>query len=257
VPPRRREEPRRRPRSSLVLAIGAAACIAAALIAVSFLGARETATEAAPRVVAPAGRDPLFRGIPQDGLALVAPAGRDPLFRGIPQDGLALGRRDAPLTLVEYADLQCPYCAQWAREALPAIVTDYVRTGRVRLVFRGLAFLGPDSDKALRAALAAGERDRLWDAVHALYERQGHENAGWVTDDLLRSLAAVGVVPDRMSSPWVERQRTAAAKLAQAAGVPGTPYFEVGRTGGPLRPLQVPALDAASFTSELDRLLAA
>jgi protein-disulfide isomerase len=237
MPPLRRETPRRRARLSLVAALGAAVCIAAALIAVSVLGSREGATE------------------PSTGA--IAPAGRDPLFRGVPQDGIALGRRDAPFTLVEFADLQCPYCAQWAHEALPAIVTDYVRTGRLRIVFRGLAFLGPDSDRALRAALAAGERDRLWDAVHALYERQGHENAGWVTDGLLRSLAPIGVDMDRMSSAWVERQRRTAESLARTASVPGTPYFQIGKTGGPLRPFEVRALDAATFTAELDRLLAA
>jgi protein-disulfide isomerase len=237
MPPLRREEPRRRPSSSLIVALGAALFIAVALIAVSVLGSRESSAE--PAALA------------------VVPVGHDPLFGGIPQDGIALGRRDAPLTLVEYADLQCPYCAQWAREALPTIVTDYVRTGRVRIVFRGLAFIGPDSEKALRAALSAGERDQLWDAVHALYEHQGEENAGWVTDDLLQSLAPIGVDMARLSSRWVERERAAAARLAQTAGVPGTPYFQVGKDGGPLRPLGVRSLDAGAFTAELDRLLAA
>ena len=87
-------------------------------------------------------------------------AGEAGLLRGIPQQGTALGSPDAPVTLVEYADLQCPYCAQWARDAFPELVRDYVRTGRVRIVFRGLAFLGPDSDAALRAALAAGQQRR-------------------------------------------------------------------------------------------------
>ena len=65
---------------------------------------------------------------------------------------------------------------------------EYVASGKVRVVFRGLAFLGPDSDKAFRAALAAAEQDGLWNVVHGLFTSQGAENSGWVTDGLLRSL---------------------------------------------------------------------
>ncbi len=88
------------------------------------------------------------------------------------------------MTLVEYADLQCPYCAEWTLETLPVIVSDYVRTGRVRIVFRGLAFLGSDSELALRAVIAAGAQNRLWDLVDELYQRQGYENNGWVGEEL-------------------------------------------------------------------------
>jgi protein-disulfide isomerase len=70
------------------------------------------------------------------------------LFAGIPQQGNVLGSPMARVTPVEYADLQCPYCGRWARDTLPALVRDYVRTGKLRIVFKGLAFLGPDSVKA-------------------------------------------------------------------------------------------------------------
>jgi protein-disulfide isomerase len=90
------------------------------------------------------------------------------LLQGIPQKGSVLGRSDAPVTLVEFADLQCPYCAEWSLQAFPEIVQDYVRTPRVRLVFGGLSFLGPDSEQALRYALAAGDQGKLWNAVHLL-----------------------------------------------------------------------------------------
>ena len=226
----------------LVAAVGGAVAIAAALVAVSVLGSRSEGAEPAPAAVA-------------------APVERDPLLRGIPQEGIVLGRADAPVTLVEYADLQCPYCAQWSRDTFPAIVAEYVRAGRVRVVLRGLSFLGPDSETALRAALAAGEQDRLWDVVHGLFLRQGPENSGWVTDDVLRSFAGTGVDTEQMlqgtSSAWVERQLEAARTAAEAAQVPGTPFFQVGRTGGALQRLQLESLEPDSFRRELDRLLAA
>jgi protein-disulfide isomerase len=237
VAPKRREDRKRLRLHPVVLAFAGATCLTAALIAVSIVGGR--GSEAAPTATA------------ADGSVT-----RKALFTGIPQDGIALGRPTAPLTLVEYADLQCPYCASWSRDVLPDVVERYVRSGRLRLEFRGLAFLGPDSDKALRAALAAGERDRLWDTVHALYERQGHENAGWVTDDLLRDLAPLGVDLERTGSPWVERQLVEAANAARIAGVPGTPYFQVRHRGGQVQPLPVDSLESAAFTAQLDRLLA-
>ena len=180
-------------------------------------------------------------------------AERDPIFVGVPQDGITLGDPAAPATLVEYADLQCPYCATFSRDVLPAVVAQYVRSGRLRLEFRGLAFLGPDSDKALRAALAAGERDRLWDALHALFERQGSENAGWVTDELLAGLKPLGVDLERTSSPWVEQQLDAAEAAARMAAVPGTPYFRVRREGGVAETLPVDSYDPAAFTGEARR----
>ena len=225
---------------ALLLAIALAALAASALVAVSLRGA---ADDAGTTPVAPT----------------PAAVARDPLLRGLPQDGIALGDPGAPVTVVEYADLQCPYCAQWSRDVFPQLVEDYVRTGRVRLVFRGLAFIGPESETALRAALAAGEQDRLWDVVHALFSRQGGENAGWVTTELLRSLDGLGVdsarMLDRSESAAVERELDAAARAARAAAVPGTPYFEAGPTGGVLRALRLQALDVESFTAELDRLL--
>jgi protein-disulfide isomerase len=223
-------------------AVAGASVVAASLIAISVLTSG-TAVEAP--VTAP----------------LVAQSERDELFRGIPQKGIVLGRPDAPVTLVEYADLQCPYCAQWARDAFPALVDEYVRTGLVRIVFRGLAFIGPDSDKALRAALAAGEQGRLWDVVHGLFAHQGSENAGWVTDALLRGVGGAGLDRERMlasaTSAWVEQELQAARTAATAAEVSGTPFFQAGPTGGSLTRVHADSLGPGPFRRELDRLLAA
>jgi len=57
-------------------------------------------------------------------------------------------------------------------------------------VCRGMTFVGPESATALRFVHAAGLQDRLWQLQEALYRNQGAENSGWVTDDLVRELAA-------------------------------------------------------------------
>jgi protein-disulfide isomerase len=184
------------------------------------------------------------------------------LLSGIPQHGIVLGRPDAPVTLVEFADLQCPFCADWSRNAFPELVRDYVRSGKVKIVFRGLAFIGPDSQEALRFALAAGEQGKLWNVVHLLYENQGGENEGWVTDGLLTAVgrAVPGLDVERAlaerSRPGVETEIASAQTAAAANGVQGTPSFAVGPTGGVLRPVTLDSLEAKAFRPILDALLA-
>jgi len=165
------------------------------------------------------------------------------------------------VTLVEYADLQCPYCAEWTLKTLPVIVSDYVRTGRVRIVFRGLAFLGSDSELALRAVIAAGAQNRLWDLVDELYQRQGYENSGWVGEELPAAVAAVpGLELQRVqrlgSGPATDRAMIRAARAAQTAGVQGTPSFELGRTGGTLRLIRLRSLGPEGIRPALEAALA-
>lgn len=184
------------------------------------------------------------------------------LLAGIPQHGTALGSPRAPVTLVEFADLQCPYCGEWARSALPTVIRRYVRPGRVRIEFAGLAFVGPDSVTALRTALAAGRQNRFWNVLELLYDNQGTENSGWVTGSLLESvgqavpgLDVARMLDDRSSSP-VDSALDAATALANTAGVKSTPSFAVARRGGPLQLVEVKSLDAAGITPALDAALA-
>lgn len=184
------------------------------------------------------------------------------LLQGIPQSGSTLGRPGAPVTLVEFADLQCPYCAQWSERAFAEIVREYVRPGMVRIVFAGLAFIGPDSERALRFAAAAGRQGKLWHVVDLLYANQGGENSGWANDDLMREVGAAvpGLRVEQAlrssSSPVVNRQLTAAHDLATRLGVRETPAFAAARTGAPLAPIRVTSLGADGLRPTLDSLLA-
>jgi protein-disulfide isomerase len=168
----------------------------------------------------------------------------------------------ARVTLVEYADLQCPYCGKWARETLPVLINDYVRTGKLRIVFKGLAFVGPDSEKALRAVIAAGPQGHLWDLVHGLYENQGAENSGWVTNELLRDLCAEIPGVDRAKllaagrNGWVQGEMERAAASAEAAGVSGTPAFQIGPTGGQLQTVQLTSLAPDGIVPAVESVLA-
>jgi protein-disulfide isomerase len=182
------------------------------------------------------------------------------LLDGVPQHGRTLGRSSAPVTLVEFADLQCPFCREFTVNALPTVVRDYVRTGEVRLEFRPRAFLGADSVTAARTVLAAGRQDKLWNVLDLLYATQGAEESGWVTQPLLdRTVKAAGADPAKARAAArtaaVTGELRAADLLAARNGLDGTPAFLLGPTGGTLRPLNVTALTGAAFASALDAAL--
>jgi protein-disulfide isomerase len=184
------------------------------------------------------------------------------LFAGIPQRGTVLGRADAPVRLVEFADLQCPYCDEYAVQALPSLVANYVRQGKLQMQFENLSFIGPDSVKAGRVAAAAAEQNRLWNFVDLLYLNQGEENTGYVTAAYLHRLlaAAPGLnVPAALrasEAPAADAALLQANQLAAEDGVSATPTFLVGQTGRALRVFQPASLTAAPFQAEINGLLA-
>jgi protein-disulfide isomerase len=171
------------------------------------------------------------------------PAGRAAvggLFGGIPQRGVELGSPRAPLTVTEFADLQCPYCGESAREELPGVIGRYVRPGTVRLVFRNLAFLGRDSLRGARLVAAAALQNRLWQTVDLVYRNQGEENSGWITDAYLRRVAAAAGLDVRRA--FAQRDSVAVRALveearsaAKAAGVEQTPTYVISRGGREVR----------------------
>jgi protein-disulfide isomerase len=173
------------------------------------------------------------------------------LFDGIPQHGNVLGRPSAPVTLVEYADLQCPFCRDFGLHAEPPLIKRYVRTGRVKVVFRPLAFLGPDSARGRNAVIAAGRQNKLFDVVHLLYSNQGAENTGWLDQRLVEaaahsvpSLEVARLIADAGSAAVAHRAQAFDAQ-ATMDGVRSTPTILVGGTGGALRHVDATQLSSA------------
>ncbi len=248
-----------RSRRALVVAVGiAAAAIAAALIVVSAVGSGDD--EAAPATVPRTAPTTVTGSTSASPTTLPGAAATAQLFRGIPQRLNQLGDPKAPVTMIEFADLQCPFCRDYAVDALPAIVKEYVRPGKVRLVFGGIAFLGPDSETALRAVYAAGLQNRLWNFADLLYRNQGPENSGWVTDGLLRAVGEsipgldLGALMAARQSQEVDAAIAAMQQQARNARVDSTPTFFAGKTGGTLEQVAVSSLTADAFRPTLDAL---
>jgi protein-disulfide isomerase len=183
------------------------------------------------------------------------------LLRGIPQHGLTLGNGRAPVTLIEFGDLQCPTCAEFVRDALPTLVAREVRTGRLQIGFRPLDFIGADSVRGARMALAVGQQNRLWQFLDLFYANQRDENSGYVSNPFVTALS--DAIPGVNTAAALNGRDSAAVDgaLADAAAeahrrhVRVTPSFLIGRTGGALRALaNVDPNSAASFTAPIERL---
>lgn len=227
-------------RNLLIAGIGAAAVVVALVAGSLFLGGSDSdGSETTP----------------------TTPGEVSTLLDGIPQERAILGSPDARVTLIQFEDLQCPVCKRYQEEGFPGIVEEYVRPGKVKVRFAGLAFIGPDSEKALLNVIAAGAQGQLWQLTEALYANQGAENSGWVTDELLETLSTdLGLDYEKLRTdadgPAAQQQANSMETEAEQREVPGTPWFYV--QVGDAEPYEVRpnSLSIDEFRSILDDALA-
>jgi protein-disulfide isomerase len=235
---------RRRQASPRVLALAGAIVIAVIIAAVVGFGST-------------GGKNSATGQLPSNGsLVNALPGASDvnALLKGVPQRGLTLGSPTAPVTLVEYIDLQCPYCREFETTVMPRIVKQYVRTGKVRVVARVLAFIGPDSSRGRAAMIAAGSQGKAFNLAQVLYANQGIENTGWLDDQMVAGAArsVPGLNPRELFAMRhgnaVAQQAGTIDRQANAAGVIATPTLFVGKTGGSLKQVRLASpTDAATL----------
>jgi protein-disulfide isomerase len=175
-------------------------------------------------------------------------------------DNPSLGRRDAPVTIVEFSDYQCPFCRQFVSTTLPAIKSAYVDSGKVRYVFRDFPIdhIHPYARKASEAARCAGDQGKYWEMHDLLFQNQQS-----LAPDQLPALGSKLGLDAAAFNACLSSSKYASAIQqnfgdGSAAGVRGTPSFVIGRT----RPddkvegvMVVGARPLADFRQEIDRLL--
>jgi protein-disulfide isomerase len=224
----------------LAAALGAAALVAVVLVLVGRKSSNASSTTA-PTTPA-------------------TPAAASTSLAGLPQHGDTLGKPSAPATLIVYEDPQCPYCRAWNTDTLPTVVNQFVRTGKINLVYRGIVIIGPDSVRGLHAIYAAAGQNKLWNLVDALYAHQGAENSGWITNSVILAAAQEAgangkAIAANMGSPAVDAALTTAETDAKADQVQGTPTFVLERPPARSQQLSVTGLDPASFIPALSAAL--
>jgi protein-disulfide isomerase len=182
-------------------------------------------------------------------------------FAGIPQNGLVLGSAKAPLTLVQYIDLQCPGCRAYETAVQPSIVQEFVRTGKLKIEARPIAFIGPDSIPARQAMIAASQQNRAFNFAQITYANQGTENTGWLNQTFIEHAAAsvpgmkVKRVVDDQDSSFVTDATKRIDAQATADRVSQTPTLFIGKTGLKLKPVSSTAtFDAAQLAAAIRAL---
>ncbi len=172
----------------------------------------------------------------------------------------SLGSADAPIVIVEYSDFQCPFCKQFSDETEPLLITNYINTGKVRLVFvpygPGGNYIGRESEDAANAAFCAAEQGKFWQYKEIIFANHSGENVGDYTEKRLVSFAeALELDMDQFNECFTNK--TYAAMISEGIqqgrsnSVGGTPTFII-NDGAEVLPGAYPF---SAFEEVLERLL--
>ncbi len=139
-----------------------------------------------------------------------------------------LGDSGAKVTMIAYEDFQCPFCGRFVQDAEQTVRDNYVNTGKVRLVYRDFAFLGPESTQSAEAARCAADQGKFWEYHDYLFSHQNGENQGSFADVHLKAFAkTLGLDTASFNTCLGTGKYTQAIadakKEASTAGVQGTP----------------------------------
>jgi len=135
-----------------------------------------------------------------------------------------LGEADAPVTLIEFSDFECPYCAKFTLETLPQIKKDYIDTGKVKMVFKHFP-IHSGSQKAAEASECAFEQGKFWEYSDKLFANQSK----LTVDDLKKYAKDLSLDSQKFDQCLDSGKFTAEVEAnavdAQNAGIDGTPMF--------------------------------
>ena len=149
-----------------------------------------------------------------------------------------VGNPNAPAVLAYWFDYQCPFCKKFESETMGTLIDNYVKTGKLKLVFKDFQFLGPDSTTAALYARAIWELypDRYFDWREAIFAKQDNENGGFGDESSLKALTKTvsGIDADLVAAKIQEKKTQYEASIdadreeAVKFGIQGTPGFVTG-----------------------------
>jgi protein-disulfide isomerase len=143
-----------------------------------------------------------------------------------------LGDPDAPITLIEFGDYQCHFCNVHFHNTEHSLVENYIKTGKVKMIFKDFTIIGPDSVNAAHGAHCADDQGKFWQYHDILYNNWTGENNGWASsDNLLRFAQEIELDVDQWSDCMIDEKYSQiivdSSKDARDLGITGTPAFFV------------------------------
>jgi len=100
-----------------------------------------------------------------------------------------MGNPNASITILEWGDYQCTFCYKFHQNTLGIINEDFIKTGKVKIIFKDFPLNGPDSKLAAEASYCAQDQEKYWKYHDELYKNWGGERTGWITRDTLTKFA--------------------------------------------------------------------
>ncbi len=173
---------------------------------------------------------------------------------------LVKGDPNAPLTIIEFTDMQCPFCSRFAKETFTQLESEYIQTGKVRYIVKNfpLIVMHRDAFLAAQANHCAAEQQRAWE----MHERMFGNQQKLSKADLVAQSAEMGLDSETFRSCLESGKYAAAVRAemseAQTAGITGTPAFVLGATEGrKMKPQRLlsGAQALPSFQAAIDSLL--
>ncbi|MBI2758924.1 MAG: DsbA family protein [Chloroflexi bacterium] len=164
------------------------------------------------------------------------------------------GDPNAPVTIIEFGDFQCPFCGRFFAQTEPQMNEQYIQSGKVRFGYFNFSFLGPESNWAAEAAECASDQNKFWEYHDKLYNSQSGENQGAFNKDNLKKFAQdLGFDTQAFNNCLDSGKYTslvqADTQASSALGVQSTPTFLInGQTVIGAQPFQV-------FQQAIDPLL--
>ncbi|MDO8516422.1 MAG: DsbA family protein [bacterium] len=166
----------------------------------------------------------------------VAPAGG--VVPTVEKTDVVLGNANAPVTLIEFADYQCPFCGRFFSQVASPLREEYIKTGKVKMVFRNFQFLGPESLAAGAAAECAKDQGKFWEYHDALFSaeiKDAQEHNGNLNRELFVDIASdlklnANTFAQCVDSKKYDAKIAADTQDAQKYGVNSTPTSFVNGT---------------------------
>jgi protein-disulfide isomerase len=154
------------------------------------------------------------------------------------KDGVALGDPSAPVTMIEFADFQCPHCLASYNTVERPIIEQYVETGQLLYVYQPVGFLGPESVVSAQASYCAANQNFFWEYHDVLFgpANFSNGNTGGYSEQNLIAFAGevdgldVGAFTECLASDETVATVDAAHAQANSMGVTGTPGFVINGT---------------------------